>query len=50
MRHLRDFFGVVFKIQSVVKDRSDEAKTGCDTRILLSCTGVGYVNVSKSIT
>jgi RNA 3'-terminal phosphate cyclase-like protein len=50
LRHLRDFFGVVFKVQSLSKDEEDETMTGCDTHILLSCIGVGYSNVSKSIT
>ena len=50
LRHLRDFFGVVVKVQSLSKEESDETMTGCDTRILLSCIGVGYSNVSKSIT
>ena len=47
---MKDFFGVVFKVQSVIKDQSDETLTGCDTRVLLSCLGVGYSNISKSIT
>ena len=50
LRHIRDFFGVVFKVQSISKDESDETMTGCNTQILLSCTGVGYSNINKSIT
>ncbi|XP_046842177.1 RNA 3'-terminal phosphate cyclase-like protein [Xenia sp. Carnegie-2017] len=50
LRHLRDFFGVVFKVQSLTNYDDEDIRTGCETRILLSCVGVGYSNVSKSIT
>lgn len=49
LSHLKEFFGVVFKVQNVIKDQSDETMTGCDTKVLLSCIGVGYSNISKSI-
>ena len=38
--HLKEFFGVTFKIRA---DRSSQS-------VLLSCLGLGYKNVSKKVT
>ncbi|KAF0687225.1 Aste57867_20987 [Aphanomyces stellatus] len=40
LRHLRDFFGVTFKIKA-----DNETKT-----VLLTCLGVGFKNLSKKVT
>jgi RNA 3'-terminal phosphate cyclase-like protein len=40
LRHLRDFFGTVFKIKPDLETSS----------VMLSCLGVGYKNVSRSAT
>ena len=54
MRHIRDFFGLVFKIdvEQLKKDdgdcEDDELKLGGD-KILLTCSGVGFRNLSKVV-
>jgi hypothetical protein len=40
LRHIRDFFGVVFRI-------AEDAETSTTT---LSCFGVGYKNFAKKVT
>ena len=40
LRHLRDFFGIIFKIAPDSKDGS----------VVLSCLGVGYANMSRRVT
>ncbi|KAK3787273.1 hypothetical protein RRG08_055995 [Elysia crispata] len=59
LRHIRDFFQVVFNIKVDKKplaaaagnddtDEEEELKTGGD-KLILTCVGVGYSNVSKAI-
>ncbi|RHY28710.1 hypothetical protein DYB32_005760 [Aphanomyces invadans] len=40
LRHLRDFFGVTFKIKADHESKS----------VLLSCLGIGFKNLSKKVT
>ncbi|KAK8720798.1 hypothetical protein OTU49_013098 [Cherax quadricarinatus] len=53
LRHLRDFFQVTFKIdeykEKFTSDEMPESKTGAD-KLLLTCVGVGYTNISKGQT
>lgn len=55
LRHIRDFFQVIFKVEI---DKSEEQKeatngqqlqTGGD-KLILTCLGVGYSNINKRIT
>lgn len=46
MRHMRDFFDVVYKITR--QKSSDEERTGSDEKYILSCVGVGFTNLSKT--
>jgi hypothetical protein len=39
----------MFKMQTQEKDSEDESRTGGKTRILLSCVGMGFTNINKSI-
>ncbi|XP_014785786.1 RNA 3'-terminal phosphate cyclase-like protein [Octopus bimaculoides] len=51
MRLIRDFFKVLFKVEEVKEEDSfdnEQLKTG-DKRLLLTCVGVTYTNVSKPI-
>ncbi len=49
LRHIRDFFHVMFKIDIEKKDEEEEnLRTGGD-KILLTCVGVGYRNLGKVI-
>lgn len=48
LRHLRDFFGTMFKMEA--KDEEDsELRMGAE-KILLTCVGTGYTNLSKTMT
>ena len=40
LRHIRDFFGVTFKL-----DADQESRT-----VLLTCLGLGYTNFAKKVT
>ena len=47
LRHLRDFFGVTFKLDNVVnEDEDSHLKLGAP-KVLLTCLGVGFTNLSK---
>lgn len=46
LRHIRDFFQIMFKIE-VQKPLEDERKGG--DKVLMTCVGVGYSNISKSL-
>lgn len=45
LRHIRDFFGVIFKIDVTERNLNDKKTETC----LLTCTGVGFKNLSKPI-
>ncbi|ROL53874.1 RNA 3'-terminal phosphate cyclase-like protein [Anabarilius grahami] len=46
LRHIRDFFQIMFRIEPQ-KPGEDECKGG--EKILMTCVGAGYSNISKSI-
>ncbi|XP_051907599.1 RNA 3'-terminal phosphate cyclase-like protein isoform X2 [Hippocampus zosterae] len=46
LRHIRDFFQIMFKIE-VRKPLEDERKGG--DKVLMTCVGVGYSNLNKSL-
>ncbi|XP_067105823.1 RNA 3'-terminal phosphate cyclase-like protein [Osmerus mordax] len=46
LRHVRDFFQIMFKIETQ-KPLDDERKGG--DKVLMTCVGAGYANISKSI-
>ncbi|XP_062333528.1 RNA 3'-terminal phosphate cyclase-like protein [Osmerus eperlanus] len=46
LRHVRDFFQIMFKIETR-KPLDDERKGG--DKVLMTCVGAGYANISKSI-
>lgn len=58
LRHIRDFFQVTFNIKADKKPRApssgdadeegEELRIGAD-KLILTCVGVGYANVSKPI-
>ena len=50
LRHLKDFFQVMFKIQAQTKDANDDSRTGGESKVLLSCVGVGFTNINKTMT
>ena len=46
MRHVRDFFGVVYKLDSTTKDLPSDMK---QLQVTASCLGVGFANLAKGI-
>uniref|UniRef100_A0A665X1C6 RNA 3'-terminal phosphate cyclase-like protein n=2 Tax=Echeneis naucrates TaxID=173247 RepID=A0A665X1C6_ECHNA len=46
LRHIRDFFQIMFKIE-VQKPPEDERKGG--DKVLMTCVGIGYSNINKSL-
>ncbi|KAK6179261.1 hypothetical protein SNE40_011664 [Patella caerulea] len=49
LRHIQDFFQLMFKVDPVpVPEEEEELNTGGE-KLLLTCVGVGYSNVSKAI-
>ncbi|XP_060574958.1 RNA 3'-terminal phosphate cyclase-like protein [Ruditapes philippinarum] len=50
LRHIRDFFQVMFKVDpQTVSEEKEDMKLGGE-KLLLTCVGVGYSNLSKRIT
>ena len=48
LRHLRDFFQVMFKIDAAPKNETEDLRTGGD-KLILTCVGVGFRNLNKLI-
>ncbi|KAI7813442.1 RNA 3'-terminal phosphate cyclase-like protein [Triplophysa rosa] len=46
LRHIRDFFQIMFKIEP--QKPGDEERTGGE-KVLMTCVGVGYSNISKPL-
>lgn len=46
LQHLREFFGITFKLENYVADNEDESVRGAD-KIVATCVGAGYTNLSK---
>ncbi|XP_076867427.1 RNA 3'-terminal phosphate cyclase-like protein [Brachyhypopomus gauderio] len=46
LRHIRDFFQIMFKIEPQKPDE-DEQKGG--EKVLMTCVGVGFANINKTI-
>ncbi|XP_076139851.1 RNA 3'-terminal phosphate cyclase-like protein isoform X1 [Alosa pseudoharengus] len=46
LRHVRDFFQIMFKIETKSPDE-EESKGG--EKVLMTCVGAGYTNISKTI-
>ncbi|XP_059052168.1 probable RNA 3'-terminal phosphate cyclase-like protein [Achroia grisella] len=50
LRHLKDFFGVMFKLDvqwAEEADSSDEEEYSTPHKMKLTCVGIGYVNISR---
>lgn len=45
LRHLKEFFGITFKIEPKENDDEDNSR-GAD-KVVLTCVGIGYTNISK---
>lgn len=49
LRHTRDFLDVMFKLETKAEKDEDSLKTGSD-KVLLTCVGIGFNNLSKRTT
>nr|CAG4636166.1 EOG090X05X4 [Eubosmina coregoni]SVE69793.1 EOG090X05X4 [Eubosmina coregoni] len=49
LRHLKDFFGTMFKMDTKSREEDEELRLGTD-KIIMTCVGVGYSNLSKTMT
>ncbi|XP_072023641.1 RNA 3'-terminal phosphate cyclase-like protein [Amphiura filiformis] len=52
LRHIRDFFQLMFKIEvdkSTSNDDMDQAERLGGDKVLLTCVGVGFTNINKTI-
>nr|CAD7396879.1 unnamed protein product [Timema cristinae] len=47
LRHIKDFFGLTFKLETHTKTEDEEKLNFGGPKVLTSCIGVGYVNYSK---
>ncbi|KAJ9585822.1 hypothetical protein L9F63_020524 [Diploptera punctata] len=49
LRHLRDFFGHTFKLESHKKtEEEEELNTGAN-KVVITCMGIGYLNLSRRV-
>lgn len=48
LRHMKDFFNIMYKIELMKKDTEEESFRGSDEKYIVSCMGVGYTNLSKT--
>lgn len=48
MKHIKDFFQVIFKVDEQKNEEEEELKLGGE-KLILTCVGIGYSNVSKAI-
>ena len=50
LRHVKDFFEVRFKLEThESEEKAEGLRVGCD-KVMLTCQGSGYVNLSKRTT
>ncbi|XP_063624374.1 probable RNA 3'-terminal phosphate cyclase-like protein [Cydia splendana] len=49
LQHLKEFFGVMFKLEVLRADDDDDSddETSTAQRVKMTCVGIGYVNISK---
>lgn len=46
LRNLKDFFGIVFKLENYEAEETVEYSFG--EKVLCTCVGIGYTNLSKN--
>lgn len=47
LRHLREFFGHTFKLESHKKSKEEEELNTGASKVLITCLGIGFTNLSK---
>ena len=49
LRHQKDFFGTVFKLEDHVEAEAEDLRMGAG-KVKLTCVGMGFTNLSKRTT
>lgn len=49
LQHLREFFGITFKLEHLVDEDENEENIQGAQKIILTCVGVGYTNINKRV-
>ncbi|XP_069700303.1 RNA 3'-terminal phosphate cyclase-like protein [Periplaneta americana] len=49
LRHLKDFFGHSFKLESYKKSEEEEELNTGANKVLITCLGIGFTNLSKRV-
>ncbi|CAK1551329.1 unnamed protein product [Leptosia nina] len=47
LQHLKEFFGVMFKMEVLREDEDSDDETVISQKVKMTCVGIGYVNISK---
>lgn len=47
LQHLRDFFSITFKLENPDEDEGDSIAGS--TKVLMTCVGINYTNISKRV-
>lgn len=42
LRHLKEFFGVSFKLEPYIDNENEDLRQGYDSKILVTGVGIGY--------
>lgn len=42
LRHLKEFFGISFKLEPYIDPQNEELRLGYDSKILVTGVGIGY--------
>lgn len=48
LQHLRDFFSITFKLENPETEDDDDSLPGAQ-KVLMTCVGIGYTNISKRV-
>ncbi|ALC48555.1 Rtc1 [Drosophila busckii] len=48
LQHLRDFFSVTFKLENPEAEDDEDDERGAQ-KVLMTCVGIGYTNISKRV-
>lgn len=47
LRHLKEFFGITLKLEHYENGDDDENMSSGSEKVLITCVGIGYTNISK---
>lgn len=49
LQHLRDFFSITFKLENPEADEDEQDDMRGAQKVLMTCVGIGYTNISKRV-